>query len=181
LPSHFGHQSCFLFRNQKMCLFIFFVDFSFSLVSDSPTAPVNVTIKHLKANSAEVSWDTLDADIVIGFAISQQKKDMLRFIQEVNTTTRSCTLWDLEQDTEYLVHVQSISLRGTSPASDPVLFRTLKEAEKQQSKSKDEVTMLEVGNSTQLRAGEMIIIVVVLIMWAGGCLCASRWYCVTNH
>ncbi|RXM95448.1 Fibronectin type III domain-containing protein 5, partial [Acipenser ruthenus] len=135
LPSHFGHQSCFLFRNQKMCLF-FFVDFSFSLVSDSPTAPVNVTIKHLKANSAEVSWDTLDADIVIGFAISQQKKDMLRFIQELNTTTRSCTLWDLEQDTEYLVHVQSISLSGTSPASDPVLFRTLKEAEKQQSKSK---------------------------------------------
>lgn len=144
--------------------------------ADSPMAPVNVTIKHLKANSAEVSWDNLDEDIVIGFAISQQKKDMLRFIQEVNTTTRSCTLWDLEQDTEYLVHVQSISLSGTSPASDPVLFRTLKEAEKQQSKSKDEVTMLEVGNSTQLRAGEMIIIVVVLIMWAGVIVLFCRQY-----
>lgn len=31
----------------------------------------------------------------------------------------------------------------------------------------DEVTMEEVGQSTQLRAGELIIIVVVLIMWAG--------------
>ena len=31
----------------------------------------------------------------------------------------------------------------------------------------DEVTMEEVGQSAQLRAGELIIIVVVLIMWAG--------------
>lgn len=31
----------------------------------------------------------------------------------------------------------------------------------------DEVTMEEVGQTTQLRAGELIIIVVVLIMWAG--------------
>lgn len=33
--------------------------------------------------------------------------------------------------------------------------------------SPDEVTMEEVGQSSQLRAGELIIIVVVLIMWAG--------------
>lgn len=33
--------------------------------------------------------------------------------------------------------------------------------------SSDEVTMEEVGQTTQLRAGELIIIVVVLIMWAG--------------
>lgn len=31
----------------------------------------------------------------------------------------------------------------------------------------DEVTMEEVGQTAQLRAGELIIIVVVLIMWAG--------------
>jgi len=31
----------------------------------------------------------------------------------------------------------------------------------------DEVTMEEVGQNAQLRAGEIIIIVVVLIMWAG--------------
>lgn len=31
----------------------------------------------------------------------------------------------------------------------------------------DEVTMEEVGQAAQLRAGELIIIVVVLIMWAG--------------
>ena len=38
----------------------------------------------------------------------------------------------------------------------------------------DEVTMEEVGQSTQLRAGELIIIVVVLIMWAGETLmCAA--------
>lgn len=33
--------------------------------------------------------------------------------------------------------------------------------------SPDEVTMAEVGQAAQLRAGELIIIVVVLIMWAG--------------
>ncbi|XP_023675959.1 fibronectin type III domain-containing protein 5b isoform X3 [Paramormyrops kingsleyae] len=105
--------------------------------ADSLSAPLNVTIRALKVNSAVVTWDILDGDPVIGFAITQQKKDvrMLRFIQEVNTTTRSCALWDLEEDTEYIVHVQSISMRGTSPPSDPVLFRTPREAEKLASKS----------------------------------------------
>lgn len=61
---------------------------------------------------------------------------MLRFIQEVNTTTRSCALWDLEEETDYIVHVQSISMSGTSPLSEPLRFRTPKEAETQASKSK---------------------------------------------
>lgn len=204
-----------------------------SLLADSPSAPVNVTVKHLKANSAVVTWDVLEDEVVIGFAISQQvrclllpsfghihfppgplsfqtlssqcepfllvlshglgggtrfpsslqqrslcrslqrspcpwwtgqeavvsdtssahtrslrhsvlsslgfqKKDvrMLRFIQEVNTTTRSCALWDLEEDTEYIVHVQAISIQGQSPASEPVLFKTPREAEKLASKNK---------------------------------------------
>lgn len=69
-----------------------------------------------------------------------QKKDvrMLRFIQEVNTTTRSCALWDLDEDTEYIVHVQSISMGGSSPPSPPVLFKTPKESEKMASKSPGE-------------------------------------------
>ncbi|XP_039589470.1 fibronectin type III domain-containing protein 5 isoform X2 [Passer montanus] len=137
--------------------------------ADSPSAPVNVTVKHLKANSAVVTWDVLEDEVVIGFAISQQKKDvrMLRFIQEVNTTTRSCALWDLEEDTEYIVHVQAISIQGQSPASEPVLFKTPREAEKLASKNKDEVTMKEMAKKNQqLRAGEILIIVVVLFMWA---------------
>uniref|UniRef100_A0A8C8C512 Fibronectin type-III domain-containing protein n=1 Tax=Oncorhynchus tshawytscha TaxID=74940 RepID=A0A8C8C512_ONCTS len=136
--------------------------------ADSLAAPVNVTIKALKSNSAVVTWDIPEGDLVIGFAITQQKKDvrMLRFIQEVNTTTHSCTLWDLEEETDYIVHVQSISMSGPmSQHSEPLRFRTPKESETQASKSKDEVTMEEVG--AQLRAGEFIIIVVVLIMWAG--------------
>lgn len=43
-----------------------------SLLADSPSAPVNVTVKHLKANSAVVTWDVLEDEVVIGFAISQQ-------------------------------------------------------------------------------------------------------------
>ncbi|KAM7403810.1 hypothetical protein PAMA_004309 [Pampus argenteus] len=144
----------------------------------SLSPPVNVTIKAVKANSAVVTWDIPEGDPVIGFAITQQKKDvrMLRFIQEVNTTTRSCALWDLEEETDYIVHVQSISMSGTSPLSEPLRFRTSKEAETQASKSKDEVTMKEVGQTTQLRAGELIIIVVVLIMWAGVIALFCRQY-----
>ncbi|KAF7647274.1 hypothetical protein LDENG_00174870, partial [Lucifuga dentata] len=148
------------------------------VTADSLSPPVNVTIKAVKANSAVVTWDIPEGDPVIGFAITQQKKDvrMLRFIQEVNTTTRSCALWDLEEETDYIVHVQSISMSGTSPLSEPLRFRTPKEAETQASKSKDGVTMEEVGQSTQLRAGELIIIVVVLIMWAGVIALFCRQY-----
>ncbi|CAI5695319.1 unnamed protein product [Oreochromis niloticus] len=107
------------------------------VTADSLSPPVNVTIREVKANSAVVSWDIPEGDPVIGFAITQQKKDvrMLRFIQEVNTTTRSCALWDLEEETDYIVHVQSISMSGTSPLSEPLRFRTPKEAETQASKS----------------------------------------------
>ncbi|XP_061119000.1 fibronectin type III domain-containing protein 5 [Conger conger] len=150
-----------------------------SLVSaDSLTAPVNVTIRALKANSAVVSWDIPEGDPIIGFAITQQKKDvrMLRFIQEVNTTTRSCALWDLEEETDYIVHVQYLSMSGPSPPSEALLFRTPKEAEQLASKSKDEVKMEGVGQTTQLRAGELIIIVVVLIMWAGVIALFCRQY-----
>ncbi|TKS88647.1 Fibronectin type III domain-containing protein 5 [Collichthys lucidus] len=109
------------------------------------SAPLNVTIREIEVNSAVVTWEILEGDPVIGFAITQQKKDvrMLRFIQEVNTTTRSCALWDLDEDTEYIVHVQSISMGGSSPPSEPVLFRTPKESEKMASKSPESCCYLE--------------------------------------
>ncbi|MEQ2230103.1 Fibronectin type III domain-containing protein 5 [Ilyodon furcidens] len=130
--AYFGLSSLFLNSEQKVFLPI-------SLSADSLSPPINVTIKEVKANSAVVSWDIPEGDPVIGFAITQQKKDvrMLRFIQEVNTTTRSCALWDLEEETDYIVHVQSISMSGTSPLSEPLRFRTPKEAETQASKSKE--------------------------------------------
>uniref|UniRef100_A0A8C9VE97 Fibronectin type III domain containing 5b n=1 Tax=Scleropages formosus TaxID=113540 RepID=A0A8C9VE97_SCLFO len=63
-----------------------------------------------------------------------------------------------------------------APPSEPVLFRTPREAEKLASKSPEEVTMEEVGQAAQLRAGELIIIVVVLIMWAGVIALFCRQY-----
>ncbi|XP_031436786.1 fibronectin type III domain-containing protein 5 [Clupea harengus] len=146
------------------------------VVADSLTAPVNVTIRELQANSGLVTWDIPEGDPVIGFAITQQKKDvrMLRFIQEVNTTTQSCALWDLDQGTDYIVHVQSIGTNGPSPPSLPLLFRTPTAAET--ANSEDEVTMEEVGQVPPMRAGEIIIIVVVLIMWAGVIALFCRQY-----
>ncbi|XP_048860751.1 fibronectin type III domain-containing protein 5-like isoform X6 [Brienomyrus brachyistius] len=146
--------------------------------ADNLTRPVNVTVKALTASSAVVTWDIPEGAPIIGFAITQQKKDvrMLRFIQEVNTTSRYCALWDLEEDTDYTVHVQAISMWGPSPPSTPLRFRTPKEAEKQASKTKDEVTMEEVGQSPELQAGELIIILVVLLMWAGVIALFCRQY-----
>ena len=46
--------------------------------------------------------------------------------------------------------------------------------------SPDEVTMEEVGQAAQLRAGELIIIVVVLIMWAGN-IPLQRCTFITAH
>ncbi len=39
---------------------------------DRPPAPVNVSVMHLRAASATVSWDVPEGDIIIGFSISQQ-------------------------------------------------------------------------------------------------------------
>lgn len=50
---------------------------------------------------------------------------MQRFIREVNTTSRACVLWDLEENTDYIIQVQSVGLHGESQASQRVHFRTL--------------------------------------------------------
>ncbi|CAB1339753.1 unnamed protein product [Coregonus sp. 'balchen'] len=80
---------------------------------------------HLRADSATVSWEVPEGDVVIGFSISQQ-----RFIREVNTTSRACVLWDLDEETDYIIQVQSIGLYGESQASKKVHFRTLKKSDR---------------------------------------------------
>ncbi|MEQ2165566.1 hypothetical protein GOODEAATRI_018243, partial [Goodea atripinnis] len=40
--------------------------------TDRPPAPVNVSVMHLRADSATVSWEVPEGDIIIGFSISQQ-------------------------------------------------------------------------------------------------------------
>uniref|UniRef100_A0A8C6S3E7 Fibronectin type III domain containing 5b n=1 Tax=Neogobius melanostomus TaxID=47308 RepID=A0A8C6S3E7_9GOBI len=62
---------------------------------------------------------------------------------------------------------------AASPLSEPVLFRTSKESEKMASQSPGEE---EFAHAAQLRAGELIIIVVVLVMWAGVIALFCRQY-----
>ncbi|XP_043538452.1 fibronectin type III domain-containing protein 5 isoform X2 [Chiloscyllium plagiosum] len=153
-------------------------DFRLVTATDRPPAPVNVTVSHLKANSATVSWDVPEGDIIIGYAISQLRKDgqMQRSIREVNTTNRACVLWDLEEDTEYVIQVQSVGLNGESRASKRVQFRTLKETDwvPSNSSNKDDPTVQEMN--LPLQTGEMIIIVTVLIMWAAVIALFCRQY-----
>ncbi|XP_053919809.1 fibronectin type III domain-containing protein 4 isoform X1 [Cuculus canorus] len=159
-----------------------------------PPSPVNVTVTQLKANSATVSWDVPEGDMVIGYAILQQlgtaswndrsslwqRQDgqMQRFIREVNTTNRACVLWDLAEDADYIIQVQSIGLYGESQASKRVHFRTLKETDRLPSNSSNQgdITMEGLDKDRQLQTGEIIIIVVVLLMWAAVIALFCRQY-----
>ncbi|GLD72294.1 fibronectin type III domain-containing protein 4-like protein [Lates japonicus] len=145
-----------------------------------PPAPVNVSVMHLRADSATVSWEVPEGDIIIGFSISQQRQDghMQRFIREVNTTSRSCVLWDLEEETDYIIQVQSIGLYGESQASKKVHFRTLKKTDRfpSNSSNQDDPTVQGLDKSRHLQTGEMIIIVVVLVMWAAVIALFCRQY-----
>ncbi|XP_061890606.1 fibronectin type III domain-containing protein 4 isoform X3 [Entelurus aequoreus] len=115
----------------------------FLVAANRPLAPVNVSVMHLRADSATVSWEVPDGDIIIGFSISQQRQDahMQRFIREVNTTSRSCVLWDLEEETDYIIQVQSIGLYGESQASKKVHFRTLKKTDRFPSNSSNQAVI----------------------------------------
>uniref|UniRef100_A0A3B4UMU9 Fibronectin type III domain containing 4a n=1 Tax=Seriola dumerili TaxID=41447 RepID=A0A3B4UMU9_SERDU len=158
----------------------FYLSVSVSFPLDRPPAPVNVSVMHLRADSATVSWEVPEGDIIIGFSISQQRQDghMQRFIREVNTTSRSCVLWDLEEETDYIIQVQSIGLYGESQASKKVHFRTLKKSDRfpSNSSNQDDPTVQGLDKSRHLQTGEMIIIVVVLVMWAAVIALFCRQY-----
>lgn len=72
----------------------------------------------------------------------RQEGHMQRFIREVNTTSRSCVLWDLEEETDYIIQVQSIGLYGESQASKKVHFRTLKKTDRFPSNSSNQGKLL---------------------------------------
>uniref|UniRef100_A0A2K5EHX3 Fibronectin type-III domain-containing protein n=1 Tax=Aotus nancymaae TaxID=37293 RepID=A0A2K5EHX3_AOTNA len=105
--------------------------------ADRLPSPVNVTVTHLRANSATVSWDVPEGKIVIGYSISQQRQNGPGqcVIREVNTTTRACALWGLAEDSDYTVQVRSIGLWGESPPGSRVHFRTLKGSDRLPSNS----------------------------------------------
>ncbi|XP_077442973.1 fibronectin type III domain-containing protein 4 isoform X2 [Stigmatopora argus] len=147
--------------------------------ANRPPAPVNVSVTHLRADSATVSWEVPEGDVIIGFSVLQQQDGHVRrFIREVNTTSRSCVLWDLEEDTDYVVQVQSIGLYGESQASKKVHFRTLKKTDlfPSNSSNQDDPTVEGLDKSRHLQTGEVIIIVVVLLMWAAVIALFCRQY-----
>ncbi|XP_042157039.1 fibronectin type III domain-containing protein 4 isoform X1 [Oncorhynchus tshawytscha] len=153
---------------------------SMTLWEDRPPAPVNVSVMHLRADSATVSWEVPEGDIIIGFSISQQRQQghTQRFIREVNTTSKACVLWDLDEETDYIIQVQSIGLYGESQASKRVHFRTLKKSDRflSNSSNQDDPAVEGLDKSRQLQTGEVIIIVVVLLMWAAVIALFCRQY-----
>ncbi|KAK0135530.1 Fibronectin type III domain-containing protein 4 [Merluccius polli] len=112
---------------------------------------------HLRADSATVTWEVPEGDVIIGFSISQQRQEghTQRFIREVNTTSRACVLWDLDEETDYIIQVQSIGLYGESQASKKVHFRTLKKSDRVPSNSsnQDDPTVQGLDRSRHLQTG----------------------------
>ncbi|XP_075898096.1 fibronectin type III domain-containing protein 4-like isoform X2 [Nelusetta ayraudi] len=145
-----------------------------------PAAPVNVSVSQLKAHSALVTWSLPEGGAVIGYCISQQRQDglMQRSIREVNTSSRWCVLWDLDQDTHYSVQVQLVGMKGDSPPSRTVHFRTLERSDHYPAGALDhhEPTMEGLGGAAHLQTGELLIITTVLLLWAAVIALFCRQY-----
>ncbi|XP_061632616.1 fibronectin type III domain-containing protein 4-like isoform X2 [Phyllopteryx taeniolatus] len=145
-----------------------------------PAAPVNVSVTQLRAHSAMVTWNVPLGDTVIGYAISQQRQDglMQRSIREVNTSSRWCVLWDLDEDTHYSVQVQSVGLQGDSQPSRAIHFRTLERSDHYPAGVLDhhEPAMEGLGMSPHLQTGELLIITTVLLLWAAVIALFCRQY-----
>ncbi len=93
---------------------------------------------------------------------------MQRFIREVNTTSRSCVLWDLEEETDYTIQVQSIGLYGESQACKRVHFRTLKKTDRFPSNSSNQGNTLLLYNNIILPTFDAVhhsLTSCVLKMW----------------
>uniref|UniRef100_A0A665TZW7 Fibronectin type-III domain-containing protein n=1 Tax=Echeneis naucrates TaxID=173247 RepID=A0A665TZW7_ECHNA len=139
-----------------------------------PAAPVNVSVTQLRAHSAMVTWNVPQGDTVIGYAISQQRQDglMQRSIREVNTSSRWCVLWDLDEDTHY--SVQKIS-REHFPCS--ITFNGHKCLMGLcGALSSDEPAMEGLGMTPHLQTGELLIITTVLLLWAAVIALFCRQY-----
>ncbi|XP_068165492.1 fibronectin type III domain-containing protein 5-like [Antennarius striatus] len=145
-----------------------------------PAPPVNISVTQLRAHSAMVTWNVPQGDTVIGYAISQQRQDglMQRSIREVNTSSRWCVLWDLDEDTHYSVQVQSVGPNGDSQPSRAVHFRTLERTDHYPAGVLDhhEPAMEGLGMTPHLQTGELLIITTVLLLWAAVIALFCRQY-----
>ncbi|XP_029307251.1 fibronectin type III domain-containing protein 4-like isoform X1 [Cottoperca gobio] len=145
-----------------------------------PAAPVNVSVTQLRAHSAMVTWNVPQGDTVIGYSISQQRQDglMQRSIREVNTSSRWCVLWDLDEDTHYSVQVQSVGPDADSQPSRAVHFRTLERSDHYPAGVLDqhEPAMEGLGMTPHLQTGELLIITTVLLLWAAVIALFCRQY-----
>ncbi|KAL0969369.1 hypothetical protein UPYG_G00226160 [Umbra pygmaea] len=148
-------------------------------VATVPAAPVNVSVTQLRSDSATITWSVPQGDTVIGYVISQQRQDglMQRSIREVNSSSRACVLWDLEEDTHYSIQVQSIGLQGDSQPSRTVHFRTLEKTDHYPiGVLEDDPSMEGLNMTPKLQTGELLIVTTVLLLWAAVIALFCRQY-----
>ncbi|XP_061685847.1 fibronectin type III domain-containing protein 4 isoform X3 [Syngnathoides biaculeatus] len=110
---------------------------------------------------------------------------MQRSIREVNTSSRWCVLWDLDEDTHYsvqshlcCVQVQSVGPQGDSQPSRAIHFRTLERSDHYPAGVLDhhEPAMEGLGMTPHLQTGELLIITTVLLLWAAVIALFCRQY-----
>lgn len=96
------------------------MDHSVSVPSppDRPPAPVNVSVMHLRADSATVSWEVPEGDIIIGFSISQQASPkFMMSIRESTEKSQSCV--EKKYGTSFIFSHSHLWI-GIKPSSCPV-------------------------------------------------------------
>lgn len=103
-----------------------------------------------------LTWDgtrkariTQSDQLLISHLVSQHVNTLKHDVKPKNYRWHLAVLWDVFSEIHYRLRSFYLSLHKIVCVLP------------------DEVTMKEVGQAAQLRAGELIIIVVVLIMWAG--------------
>ncbi|TMS12060.1 Fibronectin type III domain-containing protein 5 [Larimichthys crocea] len=161
---------------------------------DRPPAPVNVSVMHLRADSATVSWEVPEGDIIIGFSISQQNKTCHGGFVKTKQRDRRDTCndsfgkstppaalvfsgtWRRRQTTSSKSS-QLASMGKAKPAKRSI-FAPLKRqtASPPTAPNQDDPTVQGLDKSRHLQTGEMIIIVVVLVMWAAVIALFCRQY-----
>lgn len=97
----------------------------------------SLTFQPLLSNKHAIRLCTNKVHVIVCdpvcFVLKRQDGLMQRFIREINTTSRACVLWDLDENTDYIIQVQSVGLHGESQASKRVHFRTLEKSDHFQS------------------------------------------------
>lgn len=98
-----------------------------------PSAPVKLTISHIKPKSVQLTWDKSNSDDVLSYIIQYRPySDESKEFKEISgiTKTRGYKVHPLEPYTRYEFRVIAVNKYGRSPPSETVQELTAPQAQR---------------------------------------------------